>query len=89
MINWGINNLRVLPNLSSLAVRYPPISKLIKCMTCSPAGGLPLGFIIILSDAWGKKKSPKLFMTDDADAELMNYIPFGRMQYFFHMLGMC
>ena len=39
-------------------------------MTCSPAGGLPLGFIIILSDAWGKKKSPKLFMTDDADAEI-------------------
>ena len=61
-------------------------------MTCSPAGGLPLGFIIILSEsekilivgfeklkevllnyacyARGKKKGSKLFMTDDADAEI-------------------
>ena len=39
-------------------------------MTCSPAGRLPLGFIFILSDAWGEKKSPKLFMTDDADVEI-------------------
>ena len=61
-------------------------------MTCSPAVGLPLGFIIILSESEkilivkfeklkavlmnyacytrGKKKGSKLFMTDDADAEI-------------------